>query len=482
MAHTNEPRAQRWLLSVVPLLGLGAGLASSFWAWPFMVDDAFILARYAARLAAGWGYTFQAGPATDGVTGPLWLVPLGVGARLGLDPALVAKLTGLIAALVAGLVAWRSAGASCGGRARAAWLALLLGTAGPFWVWAVAGLETALASALCGLLAVSALRRPAPAGAIAGSAAACLAWLRPELAPWVALQLCIVFARSRRAGRVAVALASAGALGVLGFRWQLFQHLLPLSAHAKPASFVNGLGYVLKSASAPAAFALLPWLALALWRGQRNARLLVIGLMLHALAVLLAGGDWMQGARLFVPLIPLACWAAADSMVRFSRRRPRLALMLACATVLLRAGASGREVHAARAAGQLRALRLPVLLEALSPYAGPIVALDIGAIGYFSEHRFVDLGGLVEPRIAYAPGGHLAKRLDARWIEQTAPVALLLHSRLPPKVDAAGHLRWFAGYPVERALLAQRWVLLNFRVVRVVPYADDYFYIVLARR
>jgi hypothetical protein len=481
MAHTSEARAWRWLLLGTLLLGLGLGVGTSVLAWPFMVDDAFIVARYARRLATGQGYTFQAGPATDGVTGPLWLLPLVAAARLGIDPALAAKLGGLLAALLAFTLACHRALVSQGGKVRAMWLALLLGTAGPFWLWAVGGLETGLTSALCTVLALATMRRPQPLGAIAGSAAACLAWLRPELAPWVGLQLLVVMLRARREGRLAIALGIAGALGVLAFRWLQFGHLLPLSAHAKPASIANGAGYLLETLRAPTTLALLPWLVLAAWRGPRAVRLVVLGLLVHALALLLAGGDWMQGARLFVPLMPLACWAAADAIVRLGRRHARAACLLGCASIMLSASASSGEALAARAAGELRERRLPLLLEALAPYPDPIVALDIGAIGYFSEHSFIDLGGLIEPRIAYSPGGHLAKRIDARWLEREAPSALLLHSRLPPKLDAERRLRWFAGYAVERSVLSQRWVLLNFRVTRVVPYAEDYFYVVLAR-
>jgi hypothetical protein len=325
------------------------------------------------------------------------------------------------------------------------------------------------------------MRRPRPLGAIAGSAAACLAWLRPELAPWVGLQLLLVFLRARRDGTLACALAAAGVLALLAFRWLQFGHLLPLSAHAKPASIGNGAGYLFETLCAPATLALLPWLVLAAWHGGRAGRWVVLGLVVHALAVLLAGGDWMAGARLFVPLIPLACWAAADAIVRLGRTHARAACFLGCASIVLRATASSSEALAARAAGELRERQLPALLEALAPFPDPIVALDIGAIGYFSAHSFVDLGGLIEPHIAYASGGHLAKRIDAPWLERQAPGALLLHSRLPPKLDAERRLRWFAGYPVERNVLSQPWVLLNFRVTRVVHYAEDYFYVVLAR-
>src|SRR4051795_5751483 len=78
-------------------------------AWPFTVDDAFIAAHYARRLAGGLGYTFRPGPATDGVTGPLWLAPLVACARLGLDAATSAKCLGAAATLLSVWAVVRSA-------------------------------------------------------------------------------------------------------------------------------------------------------------------------------------------------------------------------------------------------------------------------------------------------------------------------------------------------------------------------------------
>src|SRR5690242_12771781 len=146
MAHTAPARPAGWRAPSSVASGLGLGLAGSLYAWPFLVDDAFIVVRYAERLAQGAGYGFQAGPPTDGVTGPLWLLPLALAAFLGLPALLAAKLLGLFACAVASLLVLHTAWSGAYGRARAAWLALLLGTAGPLWVWAIGGLETGLAT------------------------------------------------------------------------------------------------------------------------------------------------------------------------------------------------------------------------------------------------------------------------------------------------------------------------------------------------
>jgi hypothetical protein len=406
-----------------------------------------------------------------------------LGVKLGFDPVWLAKALGITCAGASLVVLLEHAVRRQGGRVRGLTLALFLGSAGPFWLWAVGGLETAAAALLCTLLGLGVLERAAPRARRVGLCAGLLAWLRPELAFWVAMQLAIVFARERRAGRLALALALAGALSVLGFRWFMFEHLLPLSAHAKPASLANGVGYLLESVQAPGALLLVAWLGLACWVGTGRERASCAGLVLHGLAVLLAGGDWMQGGRLFVPLIPIACLVAAEGLVVSARRQRHWVILLAAlATVLVRLGSAWQEASAARVAGHLREQKLPHLLAAISPHAGRVAALDIGALGYYSERDFLDLGGLVEPRIAYAPGGHVAKHIDPAWLAAMAPGVIVLHSRVAPRVDQAGHVRWFAGYPVERHVLSQPWVLRDYRVTAVVPYADDYFYLVLAPR
>jgi hypothetical protein len=122
------------------------------------------------------------------------------------------------------------------------------------------------------------------------------------------------------------------------------------------------------------------------------------------------------------------------------------------------------------------------LSRALRGVSGPVVALDVGALAYLLPNDVVDLGGLTEPRVAYAPGGHLDKHIDPVWLESTAPARIVLHSRERPRVDNAGQVRWYRGYPVERRVLGMRWVLTGYRVERVIQHTSDYFYLVLAPR
>jgi hypothetical protein len=58
----------------------------------------------------------------------------------------------------------------------------------------------------------------------------------------------------------------------------------------------------------------------------------------------------------------------------------------------------------------------------------------------------------------------------------------VLHSAQRPRVDEAGRLRWFAGYPVERRVLAMPWVWWGYRVKTSMEYQPGYFYVVLVPR
>jgi hypothetical protein len=457
-----------------------ATLAGLAYVWPFSVDDSYIMASYARRLASGLGYTFRAGPPTDGVTGPLWLVPLTLGARLGFDAALVSKLAGGACALAT--VLWLP----CELRARALGLraaavaALFVLTSVPFLTWAVAGLETA-GAALCALgLAIGAGARPRVRTGLCAASSAALFWLRPELTPFALAMLALALVRERRAGLTAGGVALLSALGVVLFRLALFGHAWPMVSAAKPAMLGHGASYVFTAGIRVSTLLLLVLLGWAIKQGTSRERALCSALVVHALAVLLAGGDWMPGLRLFAPVAPVAALALGPILARWSLRRAIPAGVLAALLFAARLVEIVPEAQAARAGGGELRDTATELAQALRDVDGVLVALDVGALAYSLPNDVIDLGGLTEPHIAYAPGGHLAKRVDERWLESMAPARIILHSRERPRVDAQGRVRWFAGYPVERRVLGMRWVLEQYRVERVIRHAHDYFYVVLA--
>ena len=491
-----------------PAIAASAVLAIGLAAWPYTVDDAFVLARYAARLAAGDGWTMNDGPPTDGVTGPLGLVPGVVAALLGRDPVFASKLTGLLAgALAAALVARRAAPLT----PSSALLPLLL--ASPLLaVWSVAGLETGVAVLAAAVAAVAALGSVAPDSregrkggneeeeeeeegaapatdsvsdsatygargrAVAlGLSVGCLAWLRPELAPF-----CLVLLLSLRSHRRwAWGLALTGAASVVFFRLSLFGHVLPLAAAAKPADLANGFGYVARALVV--VFGLGGAVPVVLAAREDPARRpLALALGAHLVSVALAGGDWMPGFRLFAPVLPAYALVASGAV---ARRLPgwRGWALLAGATAIPLAS-HAFVLPLARDAGEAREEAGAELADWLAAHGVRVALVDIGYLGWRSGLEVVDLGGITDPEVARAPGGHVAKALDVGWLAARDPDLFVLSSRIAPRVSEDGQLVSFLGHPVEHRVARTAWFRARYRVARVVRYSPSTTYVVLARR
>jgi hypothetical protein len=450
-------------------------------AWPYTVDDAFIVARYARNIAAGLGYAMNPHQPSDGVTGPLWLLPEVLACRWMADPIAIAKAIGLACALLGTWLVLRRLAMRAGGHVAACVAGLLLALSPSVGTWAVAGLETAAAGLLVVAAALAATRRPRVAAWGLGSCVALLAWLRPELALFSVVLLGYALARDRRRGWIALGLAILGAVSVAGFRYVCFGAFLPLSWAAKAGTFEYGLRYasssVLLSTSAVGA-----WLALLGARsGRRDDRVLGFALLAHLLATVLTGGDWMPGYRLLVPVLPIYAWLAAVGVARLSLRRRRLAALLLLLACVVPAADLATRLPELRASGGSRD-QARALADWLRDHARRVALVDVGFLGYASGVEVVDLGGLTDPRIARMPGGHVAKHIDQAYLVERAPDTIVLHSVSTPRVDANGQLRRLDGYDVERRVAALPLVRANYRVDHVFRYAPHYHYVVLTRR
>jgi len=449
--------------------------------WPYTVDDAFIVARYAGHLVDGLGYGMNAHETSDGVTGPLWLLPQCLAIAVGLDPIAAAKALGLLAAAMAAALVARRLSARAQGK-QIAWIAAVTCALSPsLGTWGASGLETGAATLLVTLAALAATARPHVRPRAVGACVALLAWLRPELAFACAALLAVSWRRERRAGSVALGLAFGGALAVIAFRLALFGHALPMSLAAKAGSLSDGAEYALRSVL----LATSGVGAVLVMRGARvgrsDDRALGVVLAAHVLAVLLAGGDWMPGYRLLVPVLPLYAWLLAIGVVR-ARRGTRRPAWLACAAfglaLALPALDLGTRVPDLRAAGESQA-RSAALARWLQRNARSVALVDVGYLGWRSGLPVLDLGGLTDARIAGMPGGHLEKRIDPAYFAERAPDALVLHASRPPVVGEHGELIALEGYPVERWVAALPEVRARYRVVHRHEQAPGYHYVVL---
>ncbi|MFT3764315.1 MAG: hypothetical protein QM820_02145 [Minicystis sp.] len=393
--------------------------------WGFTVDDALITARYAAHVARGLGYRFNAaGPVTDGVTPlgfPYLLAPFARGGPLAALGA--AKLIGLVAwtlaaAVLALAVDCAVPAAAPPSRARLRYVAVpLLAFSAPLAAWSVAGMETGLAAALAAL----AVALPELGAVRAGAAAAGLcAALRPEALPFAFVVAAIPSPRGERTTLGRLALAALPFAIVVAARLAIFGRVVPLSVLAKPADASLGARYAL------ACFLLTGPLAivapLAWWRLDGWGRGLVTAVLVHFGAVALAGGDWMALSRLAVPALPAVVLAAARLATVAAPPATAIRLVLALAGEIFQMARVGPD------AARVGAARVAVIEALRGPLAGAkvVAALDIGWLGAATDATIVDLAGLTDPAIAVLPGGHTSKAIPATLLDARGTDAIVL--------------------------------------------------------
>ena len=95
MAERSESDdGQRARVGLVGIIGAVAALQVSYGV--ALQDDAYISFRYARNLAQGNGLVFNAGERVEGYTNFLWTVLFTPAELVGLDPALVAIVLGVV--------------------------------------------------------------------------------------------------------------------------------------------------------------------------------------------------------------------------------------------------------------------------------------------------------------------------------------------------------------------------------------------------
>lgn len=431
LAAVSEARRREAVLAVA---FAAAALLPALAFRGFTVDDALITARYAANIAAGNGYRLSAGgPISDGVT-PLGfaylLAPFARGGPLAAFAA--AKLIGVaawtIAAAVLGLAVARSTEEerdAQGRDKRGLWLVplALIATSAPLGAWASSGMETGLVTALGALAAaLPLLGLPRAGAACAGLAAG----LRPELLPWAATVGAGVFLRgqeghpgTKRSPEITLLTLSPFALAAL-LRVIVFGRAAPLSIYAKAPDARLGLMYAAACALLAGPPAILA--PLALWRQKGHPRVLALSVVVHLLAIALAGGDWMPLSRLIVPVLPslalAALFAARDAALPFTAAR--LAVAIGGQVFVLS--------HVGPAAARVGEDRMRVIEElrpALSD-ARVVASLDIGWPGAATNATLIDLAGVTDPAIAALPGGHTTKQIPIGLLEARKADTLIL--------------------------------------------------------
>ncbi len=443
----DAPRLRRALL-------LAAVLLMAALAWPlrdYVTDDTYIHLQYAHHLAAGDGFVFNVGERVYGSTSPLWVILIADLMAMGVDGLLAAKWLGgaaTLAALLLWAVLLRRTLVS-------PWLPLLatLGWAAHAWMlrWSLSGMETPLAAALVlgGLVAFTSVQPWGSRSRLASLLWALASLARPEcgllLVLWGVLRVLerglVPGVRSVFSGLWPGLLVQGG---WLVFAWRYFGSAFPNTLAAKAAGG-EGWAYTAEQLLRQGAIVAATDGVLLLVLGVAGVRVLLRGqrpvlrplerwlpaLWLVAVPVLYTARGVPVLSRYLVPLLPVLGWYAwrlLDSMLLTPavgegtrqgeaeraaertgdmQRGGRSALVagaVVAALVLAQNLWTWQRVVRPQVASFSAGLRTSLVpwgrwFAEHTPVDAVIAAPDIGALGYLSQRRVVDLAGLVTPEM-----------------------------------------------------------------------------------
>jgi hypothetical protein len=215
-----------------------------------------------------------------------------------------------------------------------------------------------------------------------------------------------------------------GAGAITLARWMVFHEVVPNVIRAKSGGTLRhvelGASYLLHVVRDFPCIVLAPLL---LWSPSPSTRAVARYTLLvtaaWALMLLFSGGDTFEYSRLAFPLIPILTIMAARGVVcAWQRSAPRAAVAGVTLSVLAWFGVNARDNRLLPAHGFDNVLRWTAVgrhLKANFP-GQSIATVPIGAIGYYSELRVLDMVGLTSPEIAKAGRTVPPHLLAPKWI------------------------------------------------------------------
>jgi len=426
-------------MTLVERVGLAVALLlATALMWPlreYLTDDTFIHLQYARNLADGQGLVFNPGERVYGCASPLWVALIADGMALGFDGLRVARMLGFLATLWSVVLFLQLMRRNLQTPALCA--AATVAWAGHAWMlrWSLSGMETPLAVALvlAGFVAFTEGKtwgaRPVRTGALWALAAL----TRPEAALLLGLWgVFLLVDTDSRPGLRRLVFGSLPPLAIYG-TWLLFARfylgsVLPQTLMAKtsgPAGLdvqLDNLWRQVRIVGATdglmAALLVLALLAggacVWTWRPltQRAQRMLPWVWLALVPALYVVRGVPVR-SRDLLPLLPVLswlawqvgeCWSLGASAMPRTRRTVLLGTTIA-ALMLMQNIAVLRGVVLPQARALSTGLRGSLVpwgrwLSENTPERSAIAAPEIGALGYFSRRRVVDLNGLVTLQMA----------------------------------------------------------------------------------
>lgn len=437
------PRRDALLLAGVTLLAGAIYLAASaiYYRIGFPLDDAWIHLTFARNLAEHGQWAFRLGQPSAGSTSPLWSALLSIGFWLHLAPYAWSYFLGLTILWMLGIVSEATARRLLPAyRPRLPWIGLFMIVE---WhnLWAaMSGMETLLhglivTTSLAALMTNS--RRYLTLGLLTGLSV----WVRPDgltlLGP---VALTILLTEKTWPARLRALVQYLLGFGVL-FVFYLFFNLLiggtpmPNTFYAKQAEYIawqglpisTRIGRLLLQLLVGPSFLLVP--AMVLWavrsvRGRAWGSLAALVWVIGYMTLYISRLPVYQHGRYVMPAMPIFFLAGLLAVVEFTASRTFgryhwLAasfwnISLAAVSILfIVLGARSYASDVAFIEGQM--VDTARWVKANLPQDALLAVHDIGAMGYFDEHRLIDLAGLVSPEVIpfIRDEARLASHLDA---------------------------------------------------------------------
>jgi hypothetical protein len=435
-------------------------LVSSLSLWNCTWDDSYIVFRYARNIANGLGLVFNAGQKVEGYTSFLWVMAVAGASKFSSDPILAAKLLGLFLNLSILLACYFLCRRVATDKVPIYGLALLLTAGNPhFIVNGVAGLETPLFTALLcwGLVAyLKAIRGTDQKGqarwwAVSSLLFALLFMTRPDGALTYFLLWLYTAWNSRTQPRNLAYFTFPFFLVCTPYflwRWHYFGFIFPNTFYVKLG---GTLGLLAKGAVQTGKFlgyqtggwflSGLVALAVVLFPAV-DTTVLGLAIVSRVAFELWSGGITPGEFRFLVPALPLIWILTEYVLVRglgVFGASPRANLLLAgtCGLLIVGQFAVFRRFRTQSVGpveiGMERAhIGLGKWLRTNSPPNSIVAVGDIGAIGFWSQQKILDLDGLTDTYISHLPGAYSEKRDSQYILRQAADFIVLRTSSCSP--------------------------------------------------